>query len=45
MNAWLPHSFTRHAATKPMRFIHFNIGVREVAAPTAPPASTDVEVI
>jgi hypothetical protein len=43
-NAWLPHSFSRHAASKPMRFIHFNISVRENAAPMACPA-TEVEVI
>ena len=44
-NSWLAHSFSRHAANKPMRFIHFNITVRESAAPAAVPASTDVEVI
>lgn len=43
-NSWLPHSFTRHAATKPMRFIHFNVSVQQVA-PTACPVPTDVEVI
>lgn len=43
-NAWLAHSFTRHAASKPMRFIHFNVSVQPVAAPTAC-AATDVEVI
>lgn len=39
-NAWLPHSFTRHAASKPMRFIHFNVSVREnaVAASCTAPA-------
>jgi hypothetical protein len=42
-NAWLAHSFTRHAASKPMRFIHFNVSVQN-AAPTACPV-TDVEVI
>ena len=42
-NAWLAHSFTRHAASKPMRFIHFNVSVQAVA-PTACPV-TDVEVI
>lgn len=26
-NAWLPHSFTRNGSNKPMRFIHFNLGV------------------
>jgi uncharacterized protein (TIGR02466 family) len=24
-NAWLPHSFTRHAGDKPMKFVHFNL--------------------
>ena len=43
-NAWLAHSFTRHAASKPMRFIHFNVSVQTVAAPTACSA-TEVEVI
>jgi uncharacterized protein (TIGR02466 family) len=43
--AWLAHSFTRHAANKPMRFIHFNISVQFNAAPTACPAHSDVEVI
>ena len=42
-NAWLAHSFTRHAASKPMRFIHFNVSVQQ-AAPTAC-AVHDVEVI
>jgi hypothetical protein len=42
-NAWLPHSFSRHAASKPMRFIHFNVSVQQVA-PMACPA-TEVEVI
>lgn len=27
-NAWLPHSFTRHESDKPMKFIHFNLGLR-----------------
>jgi uncharacterized protein (TIGR02466 family) len=43
-NAWLAHSFTRHAASKPIRFIHFNVSVQTVAAPTACSA-TEVEVI
>jgi hypothetical protein len=24
-NAWLPHSFTRHAGDKPLKFVHFNL--------------------
>lgn len=27
-NAWLPHSFSRHASNKPLTFVHFNIGVQ-----------------
>lgn len=43
-NAWLPHSFSRHHSDEPMRFIHFNVmvkDIREFGSPT-PPA---VEVI
>jgi len=24
-NAWLPHSFSRHASDKPLKFVHFNL--------------------
>jgi hypothetical protein len=27
-NAWLPHSFSRHGSDEPIRFIHFNLGLR-----------------
>ena len=27
-NAWLPHSFTRHASDKPLKFVHFNLTVQ-----------------
>lgn len=36
-NAWLPHSFTRHAADKPIKFVHFNLTV-QAALPPPPPA-------
>ena len=26
-NAWMPHSFGRHGSDKPLRFVHFNLGV------------------
>jgi uncharacterized protein (TIGR02466 family) len=29
-NAWLPHSFSRHEADEPIKFIHFNIGLRPI---------------
>jgi uncharacterized protein (TIGR02466 family) len=38
-NSWLAHSFTRHAADKPMKFVHFNVTV--IPAPpvcVTPPA-------
>lgn len=28
-NAWLAHSFTRHAADKPIKFVHFNLSVQQ----------------
>jgi len=27
-NSWLPHSFSRHEADEPIKFIHFNVGLR-----------------
>lgn len=36
-NAWLPHSFTRHTADKPIKFVHFNLTVLAVP-PSLPPA-------
>lgn len=39
-NAWLPHSFSRHGSDAPMRFIHFNLGLRPLpAAICAAPAA------
>lgn len=35
-NAWLPHSFTRHAGDKPLKFVHFNLAV----VPAQRPANT-----
>ena len=40
-NSWLMHSFTRHAADKPIKFVHFNLTV-QMAQPQAcaiPPAA------
>jgi len=41
-NAWLAHSFSRHAADKPIKFVHFSLGV--IQNPAAPPSS-NVEVV
>ena len=41
-NSWLPHSFGRHAANKPLKFVHFNVSVQlaaqTVSATTLPAA-------
>lgn len=39
-NAWLAHSFTRHAADKPMKFVHFNLGVH--MTPSCPMPAAEV---
>jgi uncharacterized protein (TIGR02466 family) len=36
-NAWLPHSFTKNMSDKPMRFIHFNVNVKEASTYYQPP--------
>lgn len=36
-NSWLAHSFTRHAAESPIKFVHFNLTV-QMAAPAVCPA-------
>lgn len=41
-NAWLAHSFTRHAAEQPIKFVHFNLGVQmaqQVQATSTAPAA------
>ena len=40
-NSWLSHSFTRHAADKPIKFVHFNLTVIPAANNTCdiPPAA------
>lgn len=40
-NAWLAHSFTRHAADKPIKFVHFNLAVQS-AAPTCQHPAAEV---
>jgi hypothetical protein len=41
-NAWLPHAFSRHAAAKPIRFIHFTLGVGQLP-PAQQSAPTTIE--
>lgn len=42
-NAWLPHSFTRHAAEEPIKFVHFNLYAAYNPQPTT--CGTPAEVI
>lgn len=42
-NASLPHSFTRHANDKPLKFVHFNVCVADAVNNTCP--TTQAEVI
>jgi uncharacterized protein (TIGR02466 family) len=42
-NAWLAHSFTRHASNKPIRFIHFNLTVQQTT--TAQTCTAPAEVV
>jgi uncharacterized protein (TIGR02466 family) len=39
-NSWLSHSFTRHAADKPIKFVHFNLTV----IPAAPAANNTCDI-
>jgi len=39
-NAWLAHSFTRHASEQPLKFVHFNLTV--VSAPSSCPVPAEV---
>ena len=42
-NAWLPHSFTRHGSDKPLRFIHFNLGIQQ--APQQMACTSPAEIV
>lgn len=42
-NSWLAHSFTRHAADKPIKFVHFNLAVQMAqTAPACPVPAAEV---
>jgi len=42
-NAWLAHSFTRHAADKPIKFVHFNLAVMMAQqAPVCPAPAAEI---
>jgi hypothetical protein len=44
-NAWVPHSFTRNGSEKPVRFIHFNIGVERNQETAACPCPDGPEIV
>jgi hypothetical protein len=42
-NSWVPHSFSRHAGEKPIKFIHFTLGVQAAEpAVSAPMPSAEI---
>jgi hypothetical protein len=40
-NAWLPHSFSRHGSVKPIKFIHFTLGL-QYNAPSCPVPAVEI---
>lgn len=41
-NAWLAHSFTRHASDKPIKFVHFNLTVQMAQTANCPAPAAEV---
>ena len=41
-NSWLAHSFTRHAADKPIKFVHFNLAVQMVTPAICPVPAAEI---
>lgn len=41
-NSWLPHSFTRNASDKPIKFVHFNLHAQPVVQQCEVPATAEV---
>lgn len=47
-NSWLPHSFTRHAAPDPIKFVHFNLSVQrnmQICQTSDLTCKPDVEIV
>ncbi len=42
MNSWMPHSFNRHRADEPFKFIHFNIIVNQSSQPSVAGGTAEV---
>ena len=41
-NAWLAHAFTRHAADKPIKFVHFNLYAQPASNPSCQVPAAEV---
>ena len=41
-NSWLAHSFTRHAAENPIKFVHFNLTVQMAVPATCPAPAAEI---
>jgi uncharacterized protein (TIGR02466 family) len=41
-NSWLSHSFTRHAADKPIKFVHFNLTVIQASQTACPMPAAEI---
>lgn len=41
-NSWLPHSFTKHANEKPIKFVHFNINVQTAQTVSCPMPAAEI---
>lgn len=41
-NSWLAHSFTRHAADKPIKFVHFNLTVASAPQTVCPTPAAEI---
>ena len=41
-NSWMPHSFTRHASEKPIKFVHFNLTVQQAASPVCSTQAAEI---
>jgi len=41
-NAWLAHSFTRHASDKPIKFVHFNLNAQMAPVAACPMPAAEI---
>jgi hypothetical protein len=41
-NSWLAHSFTRHSAELPIKFVHFNLTVIQAPQKFSSPSAAEI---